>query len=87
MTITPEYVHFMPETKETGRLYISHEFGCVIHVCPCGCGKDASTPIKPMWSDGWDLAEHDDATVTLHPSILNPCGAHYWIRKNVIVWA
>jgi len=87
MTLKPEYVKFMPKTLEVGVLYISKEFGSVLHLCACGCGRKSVTPIAPFWKDGWVLKEEGDK-VTLSPSILNKvCKAHYWIRANEVVWA
>ena len=42
-----EFVHYMPEEKEYGVLYVSKYFGLVIFLCPDGCGEEAVCPIKP----------------------------------------
>lgn len=80
-------VEYMPETLEPGVLYVSEQFGCTMHICPCGCGRDVQVPIKPFWNDGWDL-QVDGNNVTLQPSIANRvCKAHYWIRDSKVVYA
>jgi len=82
VTITPEFVKFIPEQMEPGILYISKEYGCANHLCLCGCGTQTVTPL----GDGmWSLIESGDK-VSLTPSIYNyqiPCKSHYIITKNV----
>lgn len=82
----PEFVDFIPDHLEAGKLYISRRYATAIHLCACGCGNETVTPIKP---DGWQLAEAD-TTVSLTPSIGNfnfPCKSHYFITENNVVWA
>lgn len=82
-----ELVQYMPETIEPDVLYVSHEFGATMHICPCGCSREISCEIKPFWSDGWRLTVSNDKP-TLYPSIANRiCKAHYWIRDGEVVWA
>lgn len=86
ISIQPEFVHYMPEQMESGKLYISCEFKTAIHLCACGCGHEVVTPLKP--ETGWQLTETDNM-VSLNPSIGNfqiPCRTHYYIRANQIVW-
>ncbi|MBZ5859086.1 DUF6527 family protein [Flavihumibacter profundi] len=73
----------MPTELEEGILYVSMEFGTVIHKCPCGCGQKVVTPLSPV---GWQLS-YDGDTITLTPSIGNwsfVCQSHYWIINNVV---
>lgn len=72
---------FMPETLEQGKLYISEQYECVIHLCLCGCGTKTVTPP----SQGWNIIKEKDGSVSITPSILNnqSCGSHYIITKNV----
>ena len=84
--LKPEFVEFMPHTKEHGILYISKRFGLAIHLCACGCGYETVTPIDGLLA--WKLTEND-GKVTLHPSIGNQnfeCRSHYWIRNNRVIW-
>lgn len=67
---------------EEGVLYISDEFETSAHLCPCGCGDST---IVPFGEHGWHMTEKD-GKITFSPSILNPCGAHYFVRDNKIVW-
>lgn len=85
--IVPEYVEFMPEILEHGKLYISDRFELAIHLCACGCGIKAVTPIGET---EWTLTKND-GKVTLRPSIgnfkwENPYHAHYFITDNKINW-
>ena len=84
--IRGEFVEFIPETLESGVVYISRKYKTASHLCCCGCGNKVVTPLKP---GGWHLTTKRSA-VTLDPSIGSwslPCQSHYWIRANKIVWA
>lgn len=84
----PVYIKFIPQEIENGKLYISKEFGCAIHLCACGCGQKAVTPFRKP--DDWQLLEND-GKVSLTPSIgnfngENPYHAHYYITANEVRW-
>lgn len=67
-------------------LYITVEYGTVVHLCPCGCGNRVVTPLSPT---DWELRFNGKA-VSLRPSIGNwnfPCRSHYWIVRNKVRWA
>ena len=83
--LTPEFVEFIPEKIQDGRLYISMKYATAVHKCCCGCGNEVVTPFSP--SD-WHLL-FDGEKVSLHPSIGNwnfKCRSHYFIRNNNIIW-
>jgi hypothetical protein len=80
-----EFVEFMPSVKEPGVLYISETYGIAIHMCPCKCGIESVTPFGGP--QDWTLTKENPEMVTLNPSLLNPCGTHYWVRRNEIVLA
>lgn len=86
-TLTPLHVLHIPPVEEMqeGVLYVSREFGVAIHLCACGCRSQAVTPFDHP--QGWELTETEEG-ITLHPSIgmRTACKAHYWVRKNSIVW-
>ncbi len=89
-TLRPLYCEEVPAHKEEGTLYISKKYEVAIHLCPCGCGNQAVTPLDEP--KGWKLTEEhptpNTVAVTLSPSLLNyGCGAHYFIRANKVVWA
>jgi len=86
MTIQHKFVEFMPDTIDDGILYISLNYGTVIHNCACGCGSEVNTPLSPT---GWKMIYNGEA-VTLKPSIGNwsfDCKSHYWITCGKIEWA
>lgn len=86
MIVQHKFVEFMPEIIEDGVLYISLDYGTVIHNCACGCGSEVNTPLSPT---GWKMIYNGEA-VTLNPSIGNwsfNCKSHYWITDGVIEWA
>jgi hypothetical protein len=81
-----EFVEYIPDVLQDGRLYISIRFATAVHKCCCGCGHEVVTPLSPR---DWKLI-FDGETVSLDPSIGNwsfPCQSHYWIRRNRIVSA
>lgn len=81
VTLTHEFVEFIPEDLAEGTIYISVEYATAVHKCCCGCGNKVITPITPT---DWTLS-FDGETVSLDPSIGNwsfPCQSHYWIKRN-----
>lgn len=89
--VVPTYVKHIPRAPlmEQGKLYISLEFECAIHLCACGCSTQVVTPLR--MNTGWELKQEENGTVvSLTPSIGNyqiPCKTHYWITRNKVVWA
>lgn len=83
--IEPEFVDFIPDKLQDGKLYVCLEHGTVAHRCCCGCGFEVNTPLTPT---DWKLSRQGNR-VTLHPSIGNssfPCKSHYWILGNIVKW-
>jgi hypothetical protein len=86
VVLIPEFVEFIPEVLEVGKIYISQTYATAVHKCCCGCGHKVVTPLSPT---GWKLTV-DGEYVSLHPSIGNwgfACESHYWIKRNVIHWS
>ena len=84
--VRPEFVDHIPEQLDEGVLYVSINFGTVVHRCACGCGEEVVTPLGPA---EWRLT-YDGRTVSLEPSIGNwsfPCRSHYWIDEGRVRWA
>ena len=84
-TLTHEFVEFLPDALEDGKIYISIPYATVTHRCCCGCGNEVVTPLSPT---DWKLI-FDGQTISLDPSIGNwsfPCQSHYWIKKNNVKW-
>ena len=86
LTIEHEFVEFIPNELERGKLYVSVAYATAAHACFCGCGAKVVTPINPT---GWELV-FDGDTVSLRPSIGNwgsRCQSHYWVTRNQVIWA
>lgn len=84
--LKPEFVEFMPPSLEDGVVYVSMEYGTVIHSCCCGCGNKVVTPLSPT---DWKLI-YDGENISLTPSVGNwsfPCQSHYWIKSGKIEWS
>jgi hypothetical protein len=85
-TLMHEFVEFIPDAIEEGKIYVSIEYATAVHKCACGCGKEVVTPLSPT---DWKLI-FDGKTLSLDPSIGNwgfPCRSHYWVRNDRAVWA
>jgi hypothetical protein len=86
MTVQHKFVDFMPDIIEDGVLYISLDYGTVIHNCACGCGNEVNTPLSPT---AWKMI-YNGESISLKPSIGNwsfDCKSHYWITNNKIKWS
>jgi len=82
--IEPRFVKTVPRQLEPGVLYVSVEYGTVVHACYCGCGQEVVTPLTPT---DWRMT-YDGETVSLWPSVGNwnlPCRSHYVIDRNLVV--
>lgn len=86
MKLQHKFVDYIPETIENDTLYISLDFGTVVHNCACGCGNEVNTPLSPIH---WKMIYNGEA-ITLKPSIGNwsfECKSHYWITNNIVEWS
>jgi len=84
--LTPSFVKGVPRILEPGILYVSMEYGTVVHSCCCGCGLEVVTPLTPT---DWRLT-FDGEAISLWPSVGNwnlPCRSHYVIQGNRVVEA
>jgi hypothetical protein len=71
------FVENIPEKLENNKIYVSKKYEVAIHLCPC-CNQESVTPLG---ENGWKLNEK-----SLTPSILNPCGKHYFIKNFEFVF-
>lgn len=84
--VAHRFVEEIPRELEAATLYISLEYGTVVHLCCCGCGEEVVTPLSPV---DWKLI-YDGETVSLDPSIGSwslPCRSHYWITRGRVRWS
>jgi hypothetical protein len=85
-TLRHEFVEFIPDAIEEGKIYVSIDYATAVHKCACGCGKEVVTPLSPT---DWKLI-FDGKTVSLDPSIGNwgfMCRSHYWVTNDRAIWA
>ena len=85
-TLEHRFVKHVPDKLEPGILYVSMEYGSVVHACCCGCGEEVVTPLTPT---DWKLI-FDGVSVSLRPSVGSwtlPCRSHYIIDSNRVVVA
>lgn len=62
----------------------------VAFLCPCGCEGFHILPVYPKGTPipefcVWEYTRTEDK-ITLSPSLLNGCKAHFFIRENKIIW-
>lgn len=84
--VSHQFVKNIPGMLDDGVVYVSIEYGTVVHKCCCGCGEEVVTPLSPT---DWKLV-YDGKTISISPSIGNwgfKCGSHYWIIRNSVRWA
>lgn len=84
--LVPRFVKGVPRDLEPGVLYVSMEYGTVVHSCCCGCGHEVVTPLTP--TDWW--LTFDGEGISLWPSVGNwnlPCRSHYVIKDNRVIEA
>lgn len=82
--VEPVFVKTIPRELRAGALYVSMEYGTVVHSCCCGCGEEVVTPLTPT---DWRI-EYDGESITLRPSVGSwtlPCRSHYVIRANKVI--
>lgn len=80
-----QFVEFVPEKLEPGKLYVSLEYNTASHLCACGCGYEVVTILGPADSS----ITYNGRGVSISTSIGNsnfPCRSHYWIEENRILW-
>ncbi len=83
-TLKHQFVRSVPEKLEPGVLYVSMEFGSIVHSCCCGCGEEVVTPLTPT---DWKMM-YDGETVSLWPSVGNwtlNCRSHYIIERGRVI--
>jgi len=85
MQFQHRFVGQIPTTLEPHVLYIDLESGAVVHLCACGCGSEAVTPLGKT---DWNIT-YNGETVTLSPSVGNwsfKCQSHYFINGGQVRW-
>ena len=86
MKFEHKFVEAIPPTLDPQVIYVSIRYRTAKHLCPCGCGHEVVTPIRP---NKWAI-KYDGVSVSLHPSVGNwslECKSHYWIHNSQILWS
>lgn len=85
-SLEPRFVKAVPKELQPGILYVSMEYGTVVHSCCCGCGLEVVTPLTPT---DWEL-KFNGEEISLWPSVGSwnlPCRSHYVIDRNRVLEA
>ena len=88
-----QWVEDLPDDPERNTIYIiggkQYPFYAAV-VCPRKkCKEVVHLDVHDESGKRWRITEHEDKTITLHPSIYVtglPCKCHYWIRQGRVVW-
>lgn len=58
-------------------------------LCPCGCNQVLHMNLLPDERPCWNVTEHADSTISLHPSVWRKkdCRSHFWFKKGIVHWA
>lgn len=85
------FVEELPDDLRKNVLYIVVEDGDQWHaslICPCGCGEVTHLNLLPDERPCWKIADHNDGTGSLSPSIWRKvgCRSHYWLTKGRVHW-
>lgn len=81
----------LPDALRPFCVYVEGEGGRVwiaAFLCPCACGQLIQLNLMPDQRPRWALTEHDDATVTLQPSVHRHvgCKSHFFLRAGLVDW-
>lgn len=84
-------VQEMPDRLHPNYIYVAGEgeyLWYVAMLCPCGCQEVLYMSLMPEGSPKWKLIEHNDGTVSLHPSVWRKkgCKSHFFLRQGLIQW-
>lgn len=81
----------LPDTLRPGFVYVLGEGRyrwSVATLCPCGCKGVLQMSVMKEGRPRWQLEEHQDGTISLHPSVWRKegCRSHFFLRRGQIVW-
>ena len=54
-------------------------------LCPCGCGDELALNLMVSHYPRWTITANVDG-ISVHPSVVARCGAHFWLRSNTVSW-
>lgn len=60
----------------------------LLFMCPCGCGQQIALNLMEGHSPRWRVDVKSPTSFSVFPSVdATSCGAHFWLRNGVVVWA
>lgn len=85
------HIEELPEVLDAASVYVLGEGQYrwfVAMICPCGCKATLQMSLLADARPQWKLSEHDDGTLTLHPSVWRKegCRSHFFLRRGLIQW-
>ena len=85
------WVTDLPERLYPNRIYVAGEGDYLWYVamcCPCDCGATLYMSLMPEGYPKWQLTQHRDGTITLHPSVWRTigCRSHFFLREGLVQW-
>ncbi|OMP68715.1 DUF6527 family protein [Domibacillus epiphyticus] len=85
------YLTELPDNLSKDTIYILGEgkyLWSAALICPCGCQELLQISLHKDGRPKWEIAQHNDGTVSLHPSIWRQkgCRSHFWLKKGQIHW-
>jgi hypothetical protein len=80
-----------PDRLEKNVVYIVGEGGydwSAVMKCPGGCGKVLEMNLLPDVKPVWRVSEHEDKSVSLHPSVWlkTGCRCHFVLERGGVRW-
>jgi hypothetical protein len=86
-----QYHEELPDDLRPGVVYVLGENRfrwSVATLCPCGCGAVLQMSVMQEGRPRWQLHEHEDGTISLHPSVWRKegCRSHFFLRRGKVVW-
>lgn len=86
-----QHVEALPDALPPGVVYVLGEGRyrwSVATLCPCGCGAVLQMSVMKEGRPRWQLDEHEDGTISLHPSVWRKegCRSHFFLRRGKIIW-
>ena len=84
-------VEDLPDKMQRSRVYVAGEgehVWAAAMLCPCGCDDRIELNLLPQVRPRWEIQEHDDGTVSLHPSVWRQkgCKSHFVLNHGRIRW-
>ena len=83
------FVEELPERPRPACAYVAGEGPYrwfVAMLCPCGCREVLFMSLLPEGRPRWSLTEHEDGTISLHPSVWRQqgCRSHFFLSRGSI---